>query len=283
MNANLLDDRTVEIIRMDTFGFTRKKLLSLDPENRNRHIINWLTLLYHQLVCNRVKPESLDLFTVQYNNILGWMGMARFTKPESDETRAWIETISDRIHFHRFAMGGRPLRDPDLLEKVQREDQPVLHTRMDIDCHVALDGLRSLFNIGSVFRTCEAAGFNSLILGSTPGKEHPGVRKTAMGAHQWVTQEKTDDLAQTLIEKKETGFQIIGIETIKGSRPFYDIPWQNRTIVVFGNEEYGISTHVMEICDEFVHIPMFGRKNSINVANAVSIICFQIAWKLYDR
>jgi 23S rRNA (guanosine2251-2'-O)-methyltransferase len=48
-------------------------------------------------------------------------------------------------------------------------------------------------------------------------------------------------------------------------------------VVVFGNEEYGISSHVMPMVDDIVHIPMFGRKNSLNVANAVAVILFQIA------
>ncbi len=153
----------------------------------------------------------------------------------------------------------------------------VFHFLKLLNCHLALDGLRSLFNTGSIFRTCEAAGFNSIILGNMPGKEHPGVQKTAMGAHKWIDQEKTEDLAQTLIDKKLEGFQIIGIETIKDSISCHDFAWEKNTIVVFGNEEYGISSHVMDSCDKIVSIPMFGRKNSLNVANAVAVICFQIA------
>ena len=208
--------------------------------------------------------------------------MDPFIKPESNNTRLWIEAISDRIHYHRSALG-HTCRDHDLFEKVQIDDSPLSCNQTDFNCHVALDGLRSLFNVGSIFRTCEAAGFKSVILGNTLGKEHPGVQKTAMGAQKWIKQEKTDDLAQTLLEKKEKGFKIFGVETIEGARPFYDIAWKEKTIVVFGNEEYGISSHVMETCDKFIHIPMFGRKNSLNVANAVAVICFQIAGSLCGR
>jgi len=264
---------------MDTFGFTKKKLKSLPIKTQNRHIIKWLTEFYQKLITNRINPVLIDLFTSQYQQILNWTEMNPFIKPESNNIRLWIEIISDRIHYHRIATGNA-IRDYDLLEKVQTNDSALSCNHVDFDCHVALDGLRSLFNVGSIFRTCEAAGFNSIILGNTLGKEHPGVQKTAMGAHEWVEQEKTDDLAQTLLGKKEKGFQIIGVETIKEARPFNDMPWRKKTIVVFGNEEYGISSHVMETCDTFVYIPMFGRKNSINVANAVSVICFQIARSL---
>ncbi|WP_299980436.1 RNA methyltransferase [Desulfobacula sp.] len=264
---------------MDTFGFTKKKLLSLCLENQNKHIINWLSGFYQKLITNRINRASLDLFTHQYNEILNWTGMNPFVKPNSNTTRVWIETISDRIHYHRAATGSI-VRDHDLFEKVQINDLPLSYNQTDFHCHVALDGLRSLFNVGSIFRTCEAAGFKSVILGNTLGKEHPGVQKTAMGAHKWVEQEKSTDLAQTLLTKKKKGFQIIGVETIEGARPFYDIAWKKKTIIVFGNEEYGISSHVMETCDDFTHIPMFGRKNSINVANAASVICFQVARSL---
>ncbi len=208
--------------------------------------------------------------------------MKPFIRPESNTTRLWIECISDRIQFHRSAIG-KPVRDPDLLETVQTQDSSLSCRQPGFNCHLALDGLRSLFNVGSIFRTCDAAGFASIILGNTPGKEHPGVQKTAMGAHQWVDQEKTKDLAQTLVEKKEKGYKIIGVDTIKEALPFYAMPWEDNTILVFGNEEYGISSHVRATCDSFVHIPMHGRKNSLNIANAVAVICFQVAISLCGK
>ncbi|WP_300458835.1 RNA methyltransferase [Desulfobacula sp.] len=267
---------------MDTFGFTKKKFLSLSRENQHKHIIRWLSEFYQQLTTNRVQKTALTLFTHQYTEILIWTGRMPFVAPDTHGTRLWMECISDRIHYHRSALG-HPVRDYDLLETVQTNDGSRHPDQPDLDCHIALDGLRSLFNVGSIFRTCEAAGFSSVILGNTPGKEHPGVQKTAMGAHKWVKQEKVTDLAQTLLEKKDNGFHIIGIETIKEARPFFEGSWQKKTIVVFGNEEYGISSHVMETCDDFVYIPMFGKKNSINVANAVSVICFQVASKLCGK
>jgi tRNA G18 (ribose-2'-O)-methylase SpoU len=266
---------------MDTFGFTRKKFMGLDQRNQNKHIVNWLTDFYHRIACKRINEKSLDMFVSQYNTILSWMGMQEFTGPESNEPVLWIEAVSDRIHVHRCAMGNH-LRDHDLIDRIRKNDTGSPRCRTSIDCHIALDGLRSFFNIGSVFRICDAAGFNSVIIGKSPGKEHPGVQKTAMGAHEWVSQEKTDDLALTITEKKKAGFHITGIETMQNALPFYDMSWRKNTIIVFGNEEYGISAHVMETCDDFVHIPMFGRKNSINVANAVSIICFDIARALHE-
>jgi len=265
--------------KMDSFLFTKQKFLSLSTENQNRQIVNWLSGFYHKLTTNRMGRASLELFTRQYNEILNWGGMDPFIEPGAKTTRSWIECISDRIHLHRSATE-YVLRDYDLLEPVQSEDAFLPMVPTNINCHIALDGVRSLFNVGSIFRVCEAAGFKSVILGNTLGKDHPRVKKTAMGTEKWVEQEITADLAGCLSEKRKAGFRIIGIETIRHSCPFNTYSWQKDTIVVFGNEEYGISSHVMETCDDFVHIPMFGRKNSINIATAASVICFHMATSL---
>ncbi len=267
---------------MDTFGFTRKKFKTLSEENQNKKIIAWLSGVYQKLISNRFKPSSLGLIAEQYNQVLAWKKMALFVTPDCENTRAWIEAISDRIHFHRCE-AGLFFQEHNLLEGIQVNEGDDQAEIKRIDCHVALDGLRSLFNVGSVIRTCEAAGFSSVILGNTPGGEHPRVQKTAMGAHQWLTQEKTLDLAQALIQKKEQNYKIVGIETTKNAKAFDEFPWEEKTIVVLGNEEYGISSHVLKTCDECVHIPMFGKKNSINVSNAAAIICFQIAGSIIRR
>jgi len=264
---------------MDGFAFTKKKFLSLSIGNQNKRLVEWLTGFYQKLTTNRMGPASFALFTRQYNEILAWTGMEAFIQPGAGDMRAWMECISDRIHLHRSAIG-HVLRDHDLLEPVRTGDAGQSPVPGNINCHMALDGIRSLYNVGSIFRICEAAGFSSIILGNTLGKDHPGVQKTAMGAEKWVNQEITADLAGCLLAKKEAGFRIIGIETMEKARAFHEFPWRDNTILVFGNEEYGISSHVLAVCDDFVHIPMSGKKNSINIAAAAAVICFQVAVSL---
>ncbi|MEN8210335.1 MAG: hypothetical protein ABFR31_01340, partial [Thermodesulfobacteriota bacterium] len=72
---------------MDTFGFTQKKFLSQSYENQQKHIIKWLSRFYNQLTTNRVNKVSLDYFTEQYNQVLSWIGMQAFIRPEADITR----------------------------------------------------------------------------------------------------------------------------------------------------------------------------------------------------
>jgi len=105
--------------------------------------------------------------------------MEHFIKPGSFDPRLWLECISDRICFHR-SVTGQILRDYDLLEAVRTTDAEASPILTDINCHIALDGIRSLYNTGSILRICDAAGFKSVILGNTLGKNHPGVKKTPL-------------------------------------------------------------------------------------------------------
>ncbi|MCP3944275.1 MAG: RNA methyltransferase [Desulfobacteraceae bacterium] len=264
---------------MDTFGFTKKKILSLSEKNRHRHIIDWLSAFYQKLAANRIKKTVFDDFCSRYETILKWTNLPLPLRPDQG-TRPQIEYISNAIQSHRLA-SGITLRDDTLLEPTTFQDRTTSTIQLpDMEYQVALDGLRSLFNVGSIFRTCDATGVRTLILGNTLGKEHPQVQKTAMGAQEWVPQEKTSDLAKTLVTKKEQGFRIIGMETVPGSIPCHKFAWPSKCVVVFGNEEYGISSHVMPVLDDIVHIPMFGKKNSLNVANAMATVLFQAIFAL---
>ena len=263
---------------MDTFGFTQKKFTSLSGKNQHRHTIEWLSAFYQKLVTNRIEQTAFDNFCSRYEAILKWTNLPSPLRPVQG-TREQIEYVSNAIQVHRLASGA-PLRDDTLLEPVTFRDRTIGPQLPNIHYQVALDGLRSLFNVGSIFRTCDAAGVRSIILGNTLGKEDPRVQKTAMGAQEWIEQEKTSDLAQTLVKKKEQGFRIIGIETAPGSTPCHKFDWPSKAVVIFGNEEYGISSHVIKEAEDIVHIPMFGRKNSLNVANAVAIVLFQAAFHL---
>ena len=262
---------------MKAFPFTEKKFRTLSSTGQHRWLINWLGSVYQALTTNRISPSDLALFTREYGKILGWMNSQPCSAlPDTKETRIWMEFISNAIHHHRMEMGLFP-RDHDLLPRVITGDKKkVLLSPPPFHYHMALDGLRSLFNVGGIFRTCDAGGFQSLILGNIPGGDHPTIQKTSMGTSAWMPHQTTPDLAGDLLDMKKKGFSIIGIETTENSCSHAVYPWPDRAITVLGNEEYGISSHVMQVCDSFVHIPMLGRKNSINVVSAASVIVFHI-------
>ncbi|MFH1153245.1 MAG: TrmH family RNA methyltransferase [Pseudomonadota bacterium] len=263
-----------------TFPFTQTKFLSLGPKNRHQWIIRWLSEQYQHLLTNRMSPRGRDLMFTTYCRVLGWMNHPLPQAPEPHDDRAWRAFISDAVNAHRLATGIRP-RDPDLLLEVDYGDRNTTGPFVPcFDYHLALDGFRSLFNVGSVFRICDSAGFRSVILGNIPDSSNPVVMKTSMGSAAWVPQSRTHDLAGTLLDMKSSGYTAIGLETVRSSTPYLDFDWPLRGIIVLGNEEYGLSSHVLGVCDAIVHIPMFGKKNSINVACAASVIALHVATAL---
>ncbi|MCP4754449.1 MAG: RNA methyltransferase [Proteobacteria bacterium] len=262
---------------MDSFPFTKKRFLSLPQARRHKWVAIWLKQIYRDLLDERVSSQSLDLLFRNYLRIQSWLGVSPPLQNKPSDNREWIEFISERFHDHRKKTG-LGLAEPDFLPRVVTGDRDTDKPwKSRIPYRVALDSLRSAFNVGSIFRLTDGAGFESIMMNHrTPGKEHRQVKKAAMGSAEWIPQEKNENLASALKRSKISGYRIVGIETVANSSTYLEYPWPSKGIVVLGNEEFGLSKEVMETCDDFVHLPMFGKKNSINVANAFAVIAFHI-------
>ena len=144
--------------------------------------------------------------------------------------------------------------------------------------YVALNNIRSLYNVGSIFRTSDALGVNKIILGgytgAPPRKE---IEKTALGAQDWVAYEKTSRLPKRIGELKKEGFQIVGLENnVKDAIPISIFFPSFPVLLVLGNELRGISKAVRKELDEIVFIPMVGKKESLNVSVAFGIAAYHI-------
>jgi tRNA G18 (ribose-2'-O)-methylase SpoU len=145
---------------------------------------------------------------------------------------------------------------------------------------IVLDHIRSMYNVGAFFRTADAAGLERLILcGITAHPPQPGVAKTALGAEQSVAWEYHADSQLPLRMYKSRGYEIAAIETGPDAIDLFD--WQPRwpVCVVFGNEVDGLSPDLLSICDVHVRLPMFGGKNSLNVATAGGVVAYELLRK----
>lgn len=142
---------------------------------------------------------------------------------------------------------------------------------------IILDDLRSVFNVGSIFRTSECLALSKLYLcGTTPTPEHPNMSKTAMGTSElvpWVYKSKTADAIR---ECRDHGYRVLALETTKDAVSVFTESFDLPLALVLGNESLGISPEVLEICDGFVDIPVLGWKNSLNVGVAFAIAAYQI-------
>ena len=143
--------------------------------------------------------------------------------------------------------------------------------------HVVLDNVRSAFNVGSIFRTSDAAGIAHLHLcGWTAWPPHPKIEKTSLGSHEWVPWSRYERTEQAIADLKARGIPIVGLETCERAVSLSGFAWPYPVAVVFGHEIVGIMEEIERACDQLVRIPMVGHKNSINVASAFAVVAYDI-------
>jgi tRNA G18 (ribose-2'-O)-methylase SpoU len=149
-----------------------------------------------------------------------------------------------------------------------------------IPVSVILDCVRSLYNVGSFFRTADAAGMSKLYLtGYTGRPPHPGIGKTALGAEQTMPWEHHEEALPLLEHLRAEDHQIAVIETSAHALDLYD--WKPRfpVALVFGNEVGGVPPELCERADLHVRIPTLGQKQSLNVAVAGGIVMYELLRK----
>jgi tRNA G18 (ribose-2'-O)-methylase SpoU len=141
--------------------------------------------------------------------------------------------------------------------------------------YVVLDNLRSAFNVGAVFRLCDALRVRGLYLcGYTAYPPHKKLEKTSLGTIEYVPWRHFDSAVEAVGSLKEKRVSVWAAETTSHARPYHEVAYPSPLAIVFGNEALGVSREVLEICDRVVEIPLRGFKNSLNVATACAVIGF---------
>jgi len=143
---------------------------------------------------------------------------------------------------------------------------------------VVLDNVRSLHNVGSVFRTADAFLIEAVYLcGITATPPQVEIHKTALGAEntvEWQYFEHTLDAVRIL---KQNNYQILAVEQAENSISLEKLQLENRLYaIIFGNEVKGIDPAVMDYCDTCIEIPQFGTKHSLNISVAAGIVIWEI-------
>ncbi|MFA5386140.1 MAG: RNA methyltransferase [Candidatus Paceibacterota bacterium] len=154
---------------------------------------------------------------------------------------------------------------------------------------VILHNIRSLYNVGSIFRTADAVGVEKIYLcGYTPspkdkfGKYIPQLSKVALGAEKSVPWESARNTAVVIKKLKKDGYKIFAVEQSKKSVPYYKpktkgLKLKNIALIV-GNEVKGISPSILKLADKILEIPMAGSKESLNVSVAFGIVAFGLKY-----
>lgn len=147
---------------------------------------------------------------------------------------------------------------------------------------IVLEDVRSALNVGAIFRTADAAGAQELILtGITPYPPHPRIPKTALGATECVAWKHISQMAEVITYLQALEFKIIAVEIASHAVNMFDYEFPDKTAIIFGNEINGVSQETLTKVDQTVKIPMYGNKESLNVATTVGIVAFEIIrqWK----
>ncbi len=147
------------------------------------------------------------------------------------------------------------------------------------DFGLLLDNIRSIYNVGALFRTANGAAIPHLFCcGMSATPEHPKVAKTALGAESWHQWQYETNSLQTAVSLQNQGWQIWAIEKIDTAEDLFEIEKRDQTpvVLVCGNERAGVDPAILNLADKVISLPMLGQKESLNVAVATGIAVYTL-------
>lgn len=153
--------------------------------------------------------------------------------------------------------------------------------RKKFPIYVILENIRSLYNVGAIFRTSDGAGVEKIFLCGISGQppDNPEIAKTALGAEESVEWEYEEEAIDVVKKLKKKGVQIVGVEICKGAENYFEADVNFPIALVVGHETEGVSQDVLNLCDKVVFVPMHGVKESLNVEAAFSTVVYEMVRK----
>ena len=147
---------------------------------------------------------------------------------------------------------------------------------------LVLDDIRSLYNIGSVFRTADAFLIEKIILcGITATPPNKEIHKTALGATETVSWEHHENVLEVISNLKKENITTLAIEQVESSVFLQDfkVDKNQKYALIFGNEVYGVAQEAVALCDGCIEIPQLGTKHSLNISVSAGIV----VWDLFKQ
>ena len=180
----------------------------------------------------------------------------------------------------REGQGGGSLYRKLKITEMNRISVEQFHDAEKLPLVVVLDGVRSLYNVGSVFRTADAFRLTGVVLcGITATPPNAEIHKTALGAEDSVAWKHFNDTMEAVQWLRDEGYTLLAIEQCEGSTMLNDFHpnISNGLESLFGNEVKGVQQSVVDACDGCIEIPQFGTKHSMNVSVTAGIIIWHFA------
>jgi tRNA G18 (ribose-2'-O)-methylase SpoU len=202
--------------------------------------------------------------------------LARLLEPEMTRRQFWSALVPVERAVARVKVTDVDILDADLPEG-EAAGAPMPLT-------VVVDSVRSAFNVGGLFRTAECFGVGELVLcGYTPLPDQPQVAKAALGAERLVGWRYVEKVRDALAALKAAGTPCFALETVARASEVAEFPWAFPCALVLGNERFGLDPEVVSLCDGTVRIPLFGRKNSLNVVTAFAVAAYEVRARYQGR
>lgn len=168
------------------------------------------------------------------------------------------------------------------IEELNRIDVETFQQKQKIPVVVVCDNIRSMYNVGSVFRTADAFLVEKIWLcGITASPPHKEIRKTALGATDSVEWEYAKEVIDVVKELQQKGYAVIAVEQAEGSISLdeFEVDRSKKYVLIFGNEVDGVDQQLLDICYHALEIPQSGTKHSLNISVCAGIVL----WKFYKN
>lgn len=234
------------------FSFSKEKFFSLPLEQQHKKCAELLKML--------ASTED-SLLQAEYEKLSLWMNLSP------------SYSLEERFHYH-LLHANIILKEHDFL-KLRTQDREEASPFLSI--HTYLDGLRSCHNVGSIVRTVEAFRLGPLHLSSDMmDPHHPLIKKVSMNAWDHISLDHGISLSSL-------PRPWIALETVENAVSWNEFSYTEPCTLILGNEERGISHSLLKQCDHCVTIPLFGKKNSLNVSNAFAILAAEVATQLHTK
>ena len=165
------------------------------------------------------------------------------------------------------------------MDELPRKNRTEFQEARKLPVVLLMENIRSMHNVGSVFRTADAFLTEAIYLcGYTPRPPHRDIHKTALGATETVRWNYADSSVEAVMSLKSEGYRIVGVEQVAGSIPLQEfrLAPEEKIVLIFGNEVDGVSEEVLKYCDNCIEIPQFGMKHSLNVSVAAGMVLWEL-------
>ncbi len=172
------------------------------------------------------------------------------------------------------------------MDELNRKSVAEFRDSQKIPVIIVMDNIRSMHNVGSVFRTADAFLMQGIFLcGYTPQPPHRDINKTALGATETVAWKYFATTLEAVQSLRADGYTIYAVEQVENSLPLDRVQAgkEDKLALIFGNEVSGVDATVLGLCHGSIEIPQMGMKHSLNISVAAGIVLWELFKQLHQR